>query len=86
LELFNIRIGVSGEGAKVLFYLRQVSKGKRDTDSYNSLGTGHFLEGVKGSWLVRGPMGTGVWRSKWALLVGKGRRGGERRRALRGQG
>jgi hypothetical protein len=32
LELFNIRILVSDERAKVLFYLREVSKEKGDMD------------------------------------------------------
>jgi hypothetical protein len=30
LKFLNIRIRVSGEGAKVLFYLREVSEGKGD--------------------------------------------------------
>jgi hypothetical protein len=44
LELFNIRIWVSGEGAKALFYLREVSEGKGDMDPHNAFCSGHFLE------------------------------------------
>jgi hypothetical protein len=44
LELFNITIWVSGERAKVLFYLREVSEGKGDMDPHNAFCSGHFLE------------------------------------------
>jgi hypothetical protein len=37
LELFNIRIWVSGERAKALFYLRDVSEGKGDMDPQQCL-------------------------------------------------
>jgi hypothetical protein len=46
LELFNIRIRVSGERAKALFYLREVSKGKGDMDPRNAFHSVHFLERV----------------------------------------
>jgi hypothetical protein len=36
LELFNIRIWVSGERAKALFYLREVREGKEDMDPHNA--------------------------------------------------
>jgi hypothetical protein len=42
LELFNIRIWVSGERAKALFYLREVSKGEGDMDPHNAFHSGHF--------------------------------------------
>jgi hypothetical protein len=52
LELFDIRIWVSGERAKVLFYLREVSKGKGNMDPHNAFHSSHFLERVDGNWLT----------------------------------
>jgi hypothetical protein len=49
LELFNIRIRVSGERAKVLFYLREVREGKGDMDPHNAFHPSHFLDKVDGN-------------------------------------
>jgi hypothetical protein len=54
LELFNIRIRVSGEGAKVLFYLREVSEGRGDMDPHNAFHSSYFLERVDGNRLTGG--------------------------------
>jgi hypothetical protein len=61
LELFNIRIWVSGERAKVLFYLRVVSKGKEDMDPHKDFRSGRFLERVDGNWLIGGSVRVSVW-------------------------
>jgi hypothetical protein len=49
LELFNIRIWVSGERAKVHFCLREVSKGKGDMDLPNAFHSSPFPERVDGN-------------------------------------
>jgi hypothetical protein len=49
LELFNIRIWVSGKRAKVLFYLREASEGKGDMDPHNAFHSGHFQERIDGN-------------------------------------
>jgi hypothetical protein len=56
LKFLNIRIRVSGEGAKVLFYLREVSKRKGDMDPHNAFLSSHFLERVDGNRLTGGSM------------------------------
>jgi hypothetical protein len=61
LELFNIRIWVSGERAKVLLYLREVSEGEGDMDPHNAFHSGHFLERVDGNWLTGGSVRVSVW-------------------------
>jgi hypothetical protein len=60
LELFNIRIWVSGERAKVLFCLREVSKGKGDMDPHNAFCSSHFPERVDGNQLTWGSMRVSV--------------------------
>jgi hypothetical protein len=49
LKFLNIRIRVSDERAKVLFYLRKVSKEKGDMDPHNAFCSSHFLERVDGN-------------------------------------
>jgi hypothetical protein len=54
LKFLNIRFRVSGEGAKALFYLREVSEGEGDMDPHNAFCPSHFLERVDGNWLTGG--------------------------------
>jgi hypothetical protein len=83
LELFNIRFWVSGERAKVLFYLREVSEGEGDMDPHNAFCSGHFLERVDGNWLTGGVCESkSVCGSRDPVVLG-GRRGG---RSGRGKG
>jgi hypothetical protein len=49
LELFNIRICISGERAKALFYLREVNEGKGDMNPHNAFCSSHFPERVDGN-------------------------------------
>jgi hypothetical protein len=77
LELFNIRICVSGEKAKVLFYLREVSKGKGDMDPHSAFCSGHFLERVDGNWLTRGSMRVSVEGLMGSCSAGGADRGAE---------
>jgi hypothetical protein len=49
LELFNLRIWVSGERAKALFYLREVCKGKGDMAHHNAFCSSHYLDRVDGN-------------------------------------
>jgi hypothetical protein len=44
LKFLNIRIRVSGEEAKVLFYLREVRERKGNVDPHNAFRSSHFLE------------------------------------------
>jgi hypothetical protein len=55
LEHLNIRIWVSGEGTKALFYLREVREGKGDMDPHNAFHSSHFPERVDGNRLTGGP-------------------------------
>jgi hypothetical protein len=92
LELFNIRIWVSGERAKVLFCLREVSKGKGDMDPHNAFCSSHFPERVDGNQLTWGSMRVSVGGGSWGPVVlgsrGRGRRKSRRtgRRAGRKRG
>jgi hypothetical protein len=83
LELFNIRIRVSGEGAKALFYLREVNEGKGDMVPHNAFHCGHFPESVDGNWLTGGSVRTSVWGAHgilWSWVGGRvGRRRGRRK-------
>jgi hypothetical protein len=54
LKFLNISIWVSGEGAKGLFYLREVSEGEGDMDPHNAFHPSHFPERVDGNQLTRG--------------------------------
>jgi hypothetical protein len=67
LELFNIRIWVSGERAKELFYLRKVSEGKGDMDPHNAFCSSHFPERVDGNWLTGGSVRVSVWGANGIL-------------------
>jgi hypothetical protein len=69
LELFNIRIWVSGERAKVLFYLREVSEGKGDMDPHNAFRPSHFPERVNGNRLTGGSMRASVGGDSWDPVV-----------------
>jgi hypothetical protein len=80
LELFNITIWVSGERAKALFYLREVSKGKRDMDPHNDFRSSHFLERVDGNWLT----GQSVRVSVCVWLMGSCNAGGQRKEGAEG--
>jgi hypothetical protein len=83
LELFNIRIWVSGEGAKALFYLREVSEGKGDMDPHNAFCSSHLPERVDGNWLTWGLVRVSVWGAHGELWCwvgrGRGRRMGGRK-------
>jgi hypothetical protein len=79
LELFKIRIRVSCKGAKVLFYLREVSEGKGDIDPYNAFHSGHFPERVDGNWLTGGSLRVSVGGAHGVLWFWVGRRTGGRR-------
>jgi hypothetical protein len=76
LELFNIRIWVSGERAKVLFYLREVSKGKGDMDPHNAFCSGHFPERVDGNQLTVRSMRMSVCGGSWDPVILSGQKDG----------
>jgi hypothetical protein len=69
LELLNIRIRVSGERAKALFYLREVSKGKGDMDPHNAFHSGHFPERVDGNQLTGGVRESECVGGSWDPVV-----------------
>jgi hypothetical protein len=74
LEFFNIRIWVSGERAKALFYLREVSKGKGDMDPHNAFCSIHLPERVDGNWLTGGSVRARVWGALGILWFWMNRR------------
>jgi hypothetical protein len=78
LELFNIRILVSCEGAKALFYLGKISKGKGETDPHSAFYSSHFPERVDGNQLTRGSVRVSVCGADGVLWFWVGRRMGAR--------
>jgi hypothetical protein len=68
LELFNIRIWVSGERAKALFYLREVSEGKGDMDPHNFCSS-PFSERVDGNWLTGGVCESKCVEGSWDPVI-----------------
>jgi hypothetical protein len=69
LKFLNIRIRVSGEGAKALFYLREVSKRKGNVDPHNAFHSSHFPERVDGNRLTGGSMRESVVGGSWDPVV-----------------
>jgi hypothetical protein len=88
LERFNIRIWVNGERAKVLLYLREVSKEKGDMDPHNVFRSSHFPGRVDGNWLTGWSVRESVCGGSWVLWFWVGRRMGGRagRKRSRGEG
>jgi hypothetical protein len=85
LEHFNIRIRVSGERAKALFYLREFSEGKGDRDRHNAFSSGHFPERVDGNRLTGGSVRVSVCVAHGILWFWVGRRTGGRAGRRRGR-
>jgi hypothetical protein len=90
LKFLNIRIRVSGEGAKALFYLREVSERKGDMDPHNAFCSSHFPERVDGNRLTGGSVRASVRGTHgilWSPVGGKagGRREGRRSRRRSGR-
>jgi hypothetical protein len=88
LKFLNIRIRVSGEGAKALFYLREVSERKGDMDPHNAFRSSHFLERVDGNWLTGGSVrasGGGLMGSWGARGQIEGQREGQKEGWKKGQ-
>jgi hypothetical protein len=85
LKFLNIKIRVSGEGAKELFHLREVSEGEGGMEPHNAFHPSHFLERVEGNRLTGGSVRVsvcGAYGILWSWVGGRvgGRRGRRRGR------